>query len=227
MYFPDETLGARPASGADASAFLSELGDLFDRSDAAAVSDRIASTFPPPNDIAGILSPAERWDFLTAVAAAATEQAERAISLLALLDEPGSSIPIHLRGFAACTVHRRLLSLAASSPLDIPRIERLLRQAKAASVPVDGPLLARRLADAVERELAAADAMHMDAATCDALTHAAELTRALAPSVDLWRAQNGYLELARAKGAVPVVARTESLERLGSALGIRIGISGE
>jgi alpha-amylase/alpha-mannosidase (GH57 family) len=220
-------LGARPASGADASAFLSELGDLFDRSDAAAVSDRIASTFPPPNDIAGILSPAERWDFLTAVAAAATEQAERAISLLALLDEPGSSIPIHLRGFAACTVHRRLLSLAASSPLDIPRIERLLRQAKAASVPVDGPLLARRLADAVERELAAADAMHMDAATCDALTHAAELTRALAPSVDLWRAQNGYLELARAKGAAPVVAPTESLERLGSALGIRIGISGE
>jgi hypothetical protein len=66
--------------------------------------------------------------------------------------------------------------------------------------------------------------MHMDAATCDALTHAAELTCALAPSVDLWRAQNGYLELARAKGVAPVVASAESLERLGSALGIRIGV---
>jgi len=224
----DVRLGVRPASGADASTFLSELGDLFDRGDAAAISDRIASTFPPPNDIAGILSPAERWDLLTAVAAAATEQAERAISLLTLLDEPGSSIPIHLRGFAACTVHRRLLSLAASSPLDVPRIERLLRQAKAASIPVDGPLLACRLADAIERELAAGTDTLVEAATCDALPRAAELARTLAPSVDLWRAQNGYLQVARrwrdAKAANLGAALPESLERLGSALGIRIGV---
>ncbi|MCX6098716.1 MAG: hypothetical protein NTX69_01710, partial [Candidatus Bipolaricaulota bacterium] len=168
-------------------------------------------------------SPAERWDFLTAVAAAATEQAERAISLLALLDEPGSSIPIHLRGFAACTVHRRLLSLAASAPLDVPRIERLLRQAKAASVPVDGPLVARRLTDAIERELAAADA-----AACDPLARAVELVCALAQNVDLWRAQNGYLELARrwrdAKAADLDAALPEFLERLGSALGIAVSI---
>jgi len=219
----DVRLGARPASGLDASAFLPVLGDLFDRGDAAAVSSKIASVFPPPNDVAGILSPAERWDFLTAVAAAATEQAERAVSVLALLDEPGSSIPIHLRGFAACTVHRRLLSLAASAPLDVPRIERLLRQAKAASVPVDGPLVARRLTDAIERELAAADA-----ATCDPLARAVELVRALAQNVDLWRAQNGYLELARrwrdAKAADLGAALPESLERLGSTLGIRIGV---
>ncbi len=219
----DVRLGARLASGLDASAFLPVLGDLFDRGDAAAVSDRIASTFPPPNDVAGILSPAERWDFLTAVAAAATEQAERAISVLALLDEPGSSIPIHLRGFAACTVHRRLLSLAASAPLDVPRIERLLRQAQAASVPVDGPLVARRLTDAIERELAAADA-----ATCDPFARAVELVRALAQNVNLWRAQNGYLDLARrwrdAKAADLGAALPESLERLGSALGIAVGI---
>jgi alpha-amylase/alpha-mannosidase (GH57 family) len=219
----DVRLGARLASSLDASAFLPVLGDLFDRGDAAAVSSKIASAFPPPSDVAGILSSPERWDFLTAVAAAATEQAERAISLLALLDEPGSSIPIHLRGFAACTVHRRLLSLAASAPLDVPRIERLLRQAKAASVPVDGPLVARRLTDAIERELAAADA-----ATCDPLARAVELVRALAQNVDLWRAQNGYLELARrwrdAKAADLGAALPEPLERLGSALGIAVGI---
>jgi alpha-amylase/alpha-mannosidase (GH57 family) len=221
-------LGARPASGANDAAFLSELADLSDHGHAAAVSARMASTFPPPSDIAGILSPAERWDFLTAMAAAATEQAERAISLLALLDEPGSSIPIHLRGFAACIVHRRLLSLAASSPLDVPHVESLLRQAKAASLPVEGPLLARRLADAVERELAAATDALIEAATCDALARAAELARTLAPSVDLWRAQNGYLQWVRrwrnAEGSALDATLPESLGRLGAALGIRIGL---
>jgi hypothetical protein len=110
-------------------------------------------------------------------------------------------------------------------------VDQLLRQARAAAIPLDGPLLARRLANAIERALtAAAHIAAPDAiAACDELSRAAKLARTLATDVNLWRAQSAYLLLiqqwrrTRAAGDAPVDALTKSLERLGNALDIRIG----
>lgn len=207
-------VGARPAVPADRAA---ELAHLFDETGPSGAARQITATFPPPIRLGDSLSPRALADLEADVAALALESVADGESALALLADPRIERSGGMRGLALFSLHRRLERLAQRSN-DIDALEALLEAAMAASLPVNGAVLAHEVGRMGARELGASDAL--DREVMERLERAVALARRLAADVNLWRAQEACLHALRKLGT----ARGEmagSLARLAHALAVQ------
>jgi hypothetical protein len=216
-------VGAATAAATVADIEL-DLVHLFDEAGVDAAARRIAEAFSAPVRLDAILTARDLADLLVDVAADALEAIEDGASSLALLDDPRIAHSGALRGLALFALHRRLAAFASSSPPAIGELERLLDQARAASVPVSGALIAHDLALAIARELASSGLMDLPVPSLDLLARAALRARSLASDVNLWRAQGVYLGIAgrlRETDTELPDAVLKAFGHLGDALGAR------
>jgi hypothetical protein len=192
----------------------------FDAEGAAAAMRTIADDFPAPVQLEEILSSRDLANLESAAAAAALESVEDGGATLAVLGDPRIAHSGALRGLALFALHRRLAELARTlDAMDV--MEKLLEQARAASLPVSGSILAHDLGRSVARSLAEASPDKLTPDLTRVLIHAVSRARALAPDVNLWRAQETYLEVVRPRREGPMRA---DLEALGAALGVRLPV---
>jgi alpha-amylase/alpha-mannosidase (GH57 family) len=190
----------------------------FDRDGSDAAARGILEAFPAPVRLEEVLSPRGLADLEADAAARALASVEDGTASLALLADPRIAHSGALRGLALFALHRRLTALARS--LDgLGTLEVLLEQARAASLPVSGDLLAHEIGRTLARELATQNAEALTPAAIDLLTRGASRARALAPDVNLWRAQEAYLQVAGRLGR----GDAGRLDVLGNALGVRLG----
>jgi hypothetical protein len=201
-----------------------DLVRLFDEAGVDAAARRIAEAFPAPVRLDAILTARDLADLLGDVARDALEAIEDGASSLVLLDDPRIAHSGALRGLALFALHRRLAACASSSPPAIGDLERLLDQARTASVPVSGALIAHDLALAIAREIVSGRLMDLSVSSLDLLARAALRARSLASDVHLWRAQEVYLGIAnrlRETDTELPDAVLEAFGHLGDALGAR------
>jgi hypothetical protein len=201
-----------------------DLVRLFDEAGVDAAARRIAEAFPAPVRLDAILTARALADLLGDVASDALEAIEDGTSSLVLLDDPRIAHLGAMRGLALFALHRRLAACASSSPLAIGDLDRLLDQARTASVPVSGALIAHDLALAIARELASGRLMDLSVSSLDLLARAALRARSLASDVNLWRAQGVYLGIAgrlRETDTELPDAVLKAFGHLGDALGAR------
>ena len=216
-------IGARVTGAEDDGP--SDVVRRFDEEGADAAARRIAEVFPAPVRLEEILSPRDLADLLSDTAALALESVEDGAASHVLLSDPRIAHSGALRGLALFALHRRLATFAAASPPVLDALERVLEQAKAASVPVSGASLAHALGRSTTSGLAGRDPRTLTPASLDHLTRAVTRARALAPDVNLWRAQEAYLEVAaRLRGARIELPNDvlEAFGHLGDALGTRL-----
>ncbi len=196
----------------------------FDAEGANAATREIAAAFAAPVRLEEILSPRDLADLESDAAAHALDSIENGGALLAVPGDPRIAHSGALRGLALFALHHRLAVLARSMD-SLVAMETLLEQAKAASLPVSGALLAHTLGLTIARELAEDDSKGLTPASTDLLVRAVARARTLAPDVNLWRAQEAYVELVlglREARIEPPTGVLEALERLGDGLGARL-----
>ncbi len=202
----------------------SDIARRFDEEGADAAARGIVETFAGRVRLEEILSPRDLADLLSDAASLALASVEDGAASHALLGDPRIANSGAFRGLALFALHRRLATFAAASPPALDALDRLLEQAKAASMPVSGASLAHTLGQATARGLAGLDPRNLTPASLDHLARAVARARMLAPDVNLWRAQEACLEAAGRLREPQIELSSDVLEafgRLGDALGAR------
>ncbi len=194
----------------------------FDERGADAAAEAIRQAFPGPVRLEEFLSVRSLADLEGDAAARALEVVEDGGASLALLRDVRIARSGALRGLALFALHRRLVACASSAD-GLEDLDSLLRNARAASLPVSGAVLAHQLGRTVAQELSRRDVEQMPSSRLGRLAEITRRARALAPDVNLWRAQDAYVQFARAfQGDRPT---RDAVDDLGEALGIRLAAS--
>ncbi len=216
-------VGAAACASAGAEDIGREVVSRFDAEGADAATRRIVEAFSGPVRLEDVLAPRDLADLESAAAAAALESVEDGDATLAVLGDPRIAHSGALRGLALFALHHRLARLARD--LDkLDAMDELLDQARAASLPVGGAVLAHELGVALAYRIAETPPQKLTPHVFGLLARAATRARELAPDANLWRAQEAFIRTAERLGAT----RPESveLEALGATLGVRLPMPG-